>query len=202
MTDGTKKPIVVGLHENVSAFFDQFYEKYSAEMKCGLGCSQCCVQGLSVFPVEAQLIQEWVLSLSEMEKKSLISTWKKNTTEPTQQAKKCEFLSNDTCSIYAARPTICRSQGLPLRVKSATGVVVSDENDFELSMCELNFVDENKIPNPSEWLDLDRLNTLLSIAQNYSEKEIISSDVNGLKDAQTGRVRLADLFDHLLQKLS
>ena len=91
MTDGTKKPIVVGLHENVSAFFDQFYKKYSAEMKCGLGCSQCCVQGVSVFPVEAQLIQEWVLSLSELEKNHSLTLGRKIQLSQLSKQKNANF---------------------------------------------------------------------------------------------------------------
>ena len=44
----------------------------------------------------------------------------------------CAFLSDHACLIYEHRPMICRTHGLPL-------IYTNDDNEWELSNCELNF---------------------------------------------------------------
>jgi hypothetical protein len=89
-----------------------------------------------------------------------------------------------------------------LKVASQEDLLETDEEKFELSLCELNFPDENKIPNPSEWLDLERLNTLLVIAQKHTGNAVISDGIKAIIEPETGRVGLADLKRLLLQSLA
>jgi Fe-S-cluster containining protein len=112
--------------------------------------------------------------------------------------KKCVFLHNNACSIYEARPVVCRTQGLPLQLKR------TDERDeeVELSLCELNFSDESHLPAQREWLDLDRLNALLAIAQQQTDLSEFSLEVLNLSSAQSQRIRLDDLRDLLLRNVN
>jgi Fe-S-cluster containining protein len=196
MTDGKKTPPVASLQQNVSAHFDNFFKKYSSEMNCGRGCSQCCIAHLTVFPVEAQLILDWFTGLSVDARKDISKNWKAGEQEP----KRCVFLSDNLCGIYEVRPTVCRTQGLPLKVAK---IATPDEDagkEFELSLCELNFRDGEKIPPVAEWLDLERLNTLLAVAQKFSDKSQTSREIDNIVDVQTRRVELSRLRTLLLQK--
>jgi len=147
------KPIE-SLQENASGFFDKVNQKYSSQMKCKEGCSKCCLTDISIFEVEAQRIRDWFNLLSLDQQIHLKEMW---STPVTSGA--CHFLINDSCSIYEARPVICRTQGAPLFIQS--------EN--VLDYCPLNFESAN--PDKADWLNLERLNTLLSFAAKSSGLE-------------------------------
>ncbi len=69
---------------------------------CRRGCSDCCVDDLNVFPVEASLI---TANAGEL----LVSS------DP-HPIGRCAFLDESgSCRIYPWRPYVCRTQGLPLR---------------------------------------------------------------------------------------
>jgi hypothetical protein len=71
-------------------------------LKCGRGCSSCCVDDLTVFAIEAAVIQEHHSELLA-----------NGTPHPPGG---CAFLDDaGDCRIYAHRPYVCRTQGLPLR---------------------------------------------------------------------------------------
>ena len=149
----TKKPIET-LQENASGFFDKINTKYSNQMKCKEGCSKCCFTNISVFKVESERIVEWFSSLEPVVQNELRELWKtKNETGA------CTFLYNDRCTIYEARPVICRTLGAPLFLQS--------EN--VLDYCPLNF--EAGDPPKEDWLNLERLNTMLSLAAKTSGLE-------------------------------
>ncbi len=160
------KPIV-SLQQNASGFFDKVESKYKAQMKCAEGCSKCCYTDISVFEVESEHIKEWFNSLSTDEQSALKTLW-----QAPVASGACTFLYNDRCSVYEARPIICRTQGAPLFIQS--------EN--VLDYCPLNFSAGD--PPKEDWLNLERLNTLLSFAASSS----------GLDK----RVRLKKLKDFLL----
>lgn len=141
-----KKPIET-LQENASGFFEKISTKYSADMKCQEGCSKCCFTDISVFKVESERIVEWVNSLDSHAYKKLQELW-----QTKNEPGACTFLYNDRCSIYEARPVICRTQGAPL--------FLATEN--VLDYCPLNF--EAGDPPKEDWLNLERLNTMLSLA--------------------------------------
>lgn len=147
------KPIE-SLQENASGFFDKVYQKYSSQMKCAEGCSKCCMTDISIFEVEAQRIRDWFNLLASHQQDHLKEIW-----SAPVSAGACHFLINDKCSIYEARPVICRTQGAPLFIQS--------EN--VLDYCPLNF--ESGDPDKADWLILERLNTLLSFAAKTSGLE-------------------------------
>lgn len=65
---------------------------------CRAGCTACCHYNVSVFPLEAQLIEAW--------------TGHRRLASPLQAAEyhgqACPFLKQGRCSIYAHRPMACR----------------------------------------------------------------------------------------------
>jgi Fe-S-cluster containining protein len=142
----TKKPIVT-LQENASGFFDKISAKYSSQMKCKEGCSKCCHTDISIFRVESERIKDWFNGLATVEQAELKALW-----QTKNEPGACTFLYNDRCSIYEARPVICRTQGAPL--------FLATEN--VLDYCPLNF--ESGDPEKADWLNLERLNTMLSLA--------------------------------------
>jgi len=122
---------------------------------------------ISIFEIEADRIIDWFSSLHESTKVDLQNIWK-----GAVEKGACTFLYEGQCSIYEARPLICRTQGLPLFVAS--------EN--VLDYCPLNFKDGD--PEKVDWLNLERMNTLLSFAAKSTGRE--------------GRVRLKKLKEKLI----
>lgn len=148
-----KKPIEI-LQENASSFFDKVYTKNSSKMACSEGCAKCCYTDISIFEVEADLIRNYFLGLNENDKEELKKLWNEKNNQGA-----CSFLYNEKCSIYDVRPIICRTQGLPLHL------AIENTLDF----CPLNFKDGN--PEKTDWLNLERLNTMLAFAAHTAERE-------------------------------
>lgn len=162
-----KNPVIT-LQENASEFFEKISQKHSTAMECKAGCSKCCMTDISVFDIEADRIAEWFSLLSVEKQNELTQLW-----QTPNEAGACSFLYEGLCSIYEARPLICRTQGLPLYVAS--------EN--VLDYCPLNFKAGD--PEKSDWLNLERMNTLLSFAAKSTQKE--------------GRIRLKKLKGQLIE---
>ncbi|HPI93418.1 MAG TPA: arsenic resistance N-acetyltransferase ArsN2 [Deltaproteobacteria bacterium] len=81
---------------------------HAGRLHCTQGCSTCCVDGITVFEVEAGYIEHHAGGLIE-------------TAEPYPEGA-CAFLDGQgSCRIYQYRPYVCRTQGLPLRWMEETG---------------------------------------------------------------------------------
>jgi hypothetical protein len=99
------------------------YERQHRErLQCRRGCSACCVDDLTVFEIEATRIRHAFPELLA-------------NGEPRAPGA-CAFLDeHGACRVYAARPYVCRTQGLPLRW-------IDDDDDGALverrDICELN----------------------------------------------------------------
>ncbi|MFO0737844.1 MAG: YkgJ family cysteine cluster protein [Labilithrix sp.] len=73
----------------------------AARLHCRPGCADCCVDGLTVFAIEAAEIVAHHPSVLE---------------EEPHPPGGCAFLDGaKRCRIYEHRPYVCRTQGLPLR---------------------------------------------------------------------------------------
>ncbi len=107
--------------------------RYGAQLACREGCSACCGHHLSVFEVEAAAVRDAVGALPES-LREVLSQQAADAMERTARGEPCAcpLLVEDRCSIYATRPVICRTQGLPLLTEAEDG---SQEVDF----CPLNF---------------------------------------------------------------
>lgn len=97
---------------------------HADRLNCRRGCSACCVDGLTVFEVEAENIKRHhARLLAEGE---------------PHAAGACAFLDEaGACRIYAERPYVCRTQGLPLRWLEETDE--EEESIVEMrDICPLN----------------------------------------------------------------
>ena len=90
------------LHEVVDELVRPLAAAHGARLRCRSGCNDCCSDGLSVFASEAAVI--------ERHHAELLASG-----VPHAEGA-CAFLdASGACRIYAHRPYVCRTQGLPLR---------------------------------------------------------------------------------------
>ena len=110
------------LRREIDLVSDQLNTKHKNHMQCKKGCDFCCMN-YSIFPIEFNFI---VNALKKKNEKPLVNN------EAEEEV--CIFLINNQCSIYSERPIICRTHGLPL-------LYMNNNNEWELSACDLNFTD-------------------------------------------------------------
>ena len=97
-----KTNAIAQLHSEVDDATLPVRQAHEGRLNCKMGCVDCCVDNLSVFEIEAELIRERYPDLLR-------------SGEPAPTGR-CALLSEDgACRIYADRPYVCRTQGLPLR---------------------------------------------------------------------------------------
>jgi uncharacterized protein len=164
---------LIVLYDKVKSFEAAQTQAIRAESQCQKGCSRCCYVDLSVFELEANNIRAWFRTLPSGQQNELIEKWN----PPANQTENffgkivsaCPFLSNESCTIYEARPLICRTQGLPMKFKSECVVV--------LDVCPLNEKMLNEVTD-SEVLNLDLLNQILSQLELVDAKSVARKRVN------------------------
>ena len=94
-------------------------------LTCRRGCADCCLDELTVFEIEAEKIRRGCERLLA-----------RGSPHP---GGRCAFLEPEgACRIYADRPYVCRSQGLPLRWIEETdaGNLVEHRDICRLSLAE------------------------------------------------------------------
>jgi Fe-S-cluster containining protein len=112
---------VVALHAEVDARATALAAHHGERLRCRRGCAGCCVDGLSVFEVEAERIRARAGELLA--------------TAAPHPPGACAFLDGDgACRIYADRPYVCRTQGLPLAWEEEEGDDLVELRDI----CALN----------------------------------------------------------------
>jgi len=93
---------VVRMHDVVDELASGVAQVHGDRLRCREGCSGCCQDGLTVFEIEAAVIAE--------RHGELLRGAAPNPGDG------CAFLDGrGACRIYADRPYVCRTQGLPLR---------------------------------------------------------------------------------------
>jgi Fe-S-cluster containining protein len=147
------------LHAKIDAFFERVQYEHREHMQCRSGCSLCCQQSLSLFPVEMQSVVARVEELPEDAQDRI----RYRLAHPTPS---CPLLEEDRCVIYEARPTICRSHGLPIEVSS-------DDGRKSRSSCPLNFAGVLPLHRVRDGnvLDIDRLNKMLVLVNQLALDE-------------------------------
>jgi Fe-S-cluster containining protein len=117
-TPPTKPPTARGrlgeLFAKVDAFFDRAAARFPGPtgITCRAGCADCC-RRFSVTALEAEVIAEGLASLPA-EARDVLSARAKGGDPGV-----CPALEGDgRCAIYAFRPVICRTHGLPIRFAS------------------------------------------------------------------------------------
>lgn len=144
------------LYQKISDFEKKLSPVSLEKSSCRQGCSKCCYTDISVFQIEANNIRHWFDTLSPQEKIKLNKAWSLPLSEREnfqgEKVSSCSFLVNEACTIYEARPLICRTQGLALMFK--------EDDQVFLDICPLN---EEMLEHlsKSEYLSLDLVNTIL-----------------------------------------
>ncbi|QDV32429.1 YkgJ family cysteine cluster protein [Tautonia plasticadhaerens] len=164
---------VAALHLDVDRDAAPLDEAHRGRLKCGLGCSGCCVDDLTVFEVEADLIRRHHPSLLDGG-------------SPHPEGA-CAFLDDrGACRIYEHRPYVCRTQGYPLRWlderDEETGGAVVELRDI----CPLN--DGPDAGPPIEELPAEQCWTLGPAEGRLAHLQRIADG------GRMTRVRLRDLF--------
>jgi uncharacterized protein len=85
-------------------------------MQCESGCSDCCVVRLTVTRVEADAIRDLVAGWPADRRATLA-------TNAAASSTACAALDPaGRCLIYDARPIVCRSHGVPIRLRTTVEV--------------------------------------------------------------------------------
>ena len=145
------------------AFDQSVRARRAADMKCRAGCSACCGAQLTVSDVEAALLREGTGTLDEPAVRRLAARL-----EGLVDGSPCVFLDDDgRCSVYASRPLVCRTQGLPLRYPA--GVIPPEAilsrgrgTGDAITWCPLNFTE--RAPAAEDVLDAERVDVMLALS--------------------------------------
>ncbi|MEO7330210.1 MAG: YkgJ family cysteine cluster protein, partial [Minicystis sp.] len=98
------------LYRKLDGFFTRAHARYPEGITCHTGCADCCHRRFSVTGLEASVIAEALAPLPAERRRALARRASEG------DAGVCPALDEDNrCALYAARPTICRSHGLPIR---------------------------------------------------------------------------------------
>jgi len=126
VVSGQARAQLVRLHGAVDAMTAPLVAQHRDRLQCARGCNACCVDGISVFALEAARIVAHHGELLE--------------TGAAHPEGACAFLDAEgACRIYEHRPYVCRTQGLPLRWLEERGDELVELRDC----CELNFADDS-----------------------------------------------------------
>lgn len=175
VTDNTDEMQSIKLYrsliEKLDAHESKLLQKYGGNISCIKGCDACCILE-SVFPVDAFMIYN-AFSSGSISHESL---------PPAEAPGKCVFLREGICSVFSARPVICRTHGYP--------VFVDGKADF----CPENFSGLSSID--SEYiLDLENLNRALASINIIFQREVETHEIF-LKE----RISLKELKDLIMQQ--
>ena len=144
-------PCIHDYHQLIAALdaeIGRVAQLHAATLSCRPGCASCC-RPFSVLPIEASCVREAIGALDTASRERL----DRNRAEGDAC---CPLLIDDLCAIYyAARPVICRTQGLPL------AYVDEERQAIEVSACGLNFPDDHVFA-PEDLLFLDPFNLRLA----------------------------------------
>ncbi len=121
--------LIERLHEEVDRELLPLLRTHACRLQCREGCSNCCVDEITVFEVEADRIRRRHTELLRSGR-------------PHPEGA-CAFLdSHGSCRIYEDRPYVCRTQGLPLRWTGTDG----RGSPIEMrDICPLNDLDDTPL---------------------------------------------------------
>lgn len=131
------------LTHKVDAFFARVALRHGDDMQCASGCSDCCRVRLTITGVEAAAIRAHVTTWPAEQRRALAATGPDD---------RCAALdAAGRCRIYPVRPLVCRSHGVPIRLRRGGLPVVE--------ACPRNFT--HTTPDPDCVLDQATLSAVL-----------------------------------------
>jgi len=143
-------------------------ERLAGQLTCRKGCDACC-RHLSLCAVEAAVLAKAVATLPPEQRGRLLERARCATEDGP-----CPLLEEHACLIYAARPIICRTHGLPLLTRA--------EGEERVDFCPRNCRGASSLPGEAV-LDLGRLNTALAAVDALYRTETGLSDQDGQRYA-------------------
>jgi hypothetical protein len=112
------------LTDKVDAFFARVEERHPTDLQCRNGCHDCCHVRLTITRVEASAIRDEI-STWDRERRAALAA------NVAVSQDRCAALGPDgRCMIYAARPIVCRSHGVPIRMRNPLPVIQSCFRNF------------------------------------------------------------------------
>ncbi len=126
---GELRTALVQLRARVDEHFAAAVARTPTAFACAPGCESCCHQRFSVFEIEASLLRSALAAIETAD--PALRQRIRDQASSQEHSGSCALLVDGRCSVYDARPMICRSHGLPIAVERADGL--------ELDCCPLNF---------------------------------------------------------------
>lgn len=146
--------------------------KYDEHLACHAGCDSCC-RHLSLSLVEGAAL---AVALHELPRNQMNHV--RERAGNTAVDDPCPLLENGLCVLYAARPVICRTHGLP--------ILIIDGEAKRVDFCPHNFRGVESLPGDA-MIDLERLNTTLAAINALF---ITASGIEAVQGAE--RISIAD----------
>ncbi len=131
------------LTAKIDGFFARVEARHGDDMQCQTGCSDCCHVRLSITTVEADAIRATTASWPAERRRALADTG------PDEHCAALDAAGR--CKIYEARPVVCRSHGVPIRLREHSLPVVR--------ACHRNFTHTEAAPDCV--LEQETLSTLV-----------------------------------------
>ena len=131
----------------VDALCRRIQDALSGRITCSEGCSSCCT-AITLFPVEAAALNAALEALPDAQQAAI-----RRHVDERAGGERCPLLEDHRCLLYAARPLICRTHGLP--------IIYTEGSERKVDCCPRNLSDGEQPVSGSAIIDLDRFNTLL-----------------------------------------
>ncbi len=168
---------IEALHVAVDQAADRLVAVHGARLNCHQGCADCCRDELTVFEIEAAVIVARCGPVLQ---------------QAPHPAGGCAFLDPaGACRIYAHRPYVCRTQGLPLRWIEQ---VLAEDGALEVleyrDICPLN--DEGEVP--IELLPPEVIWTVGPVEEQLADLQAGIDSAAGQEAGPGSRVALRALF--------
>lgn len=158
------------LLEKIDQHVESVRNRNPGAFACKLGCADCCVDGINVCRIEYENIREHL-------KSSAINF------QPSAKKDKCPFLNDeDLCSIYPARPIVCRLWGAPIlfgpgedplpNANEISKRITADKG--VLTCCNKNFTEDSALEKikTEDIINLDLVLTTLAAINHVYCKEL------------------------------
>jgi len=151
---------------------------FRGQIACRRGCDACC-RHLSLFWVEGVALAQALESLPEPVTERIRERARQSSADGP-----CPLLDDGACLLYAARPIICRTHGLPL--------LAGEGAARRIDYCPENFHGIDTLP-AGAVIDLDRLNTTLAAVNALFVSEAFHDRLPGPERFTIAEALLLDL---------
>jgi Fe-S-cluster containining protein len=166
------------LVERVDALGQRIEAEFRAQIACRRGCDACC-RHLSLFWVEGVALAQALDDLSEPVAERIRERARRASADGP-----CPLLEGGACLLYAARPIICRTHGLPL--------LAGEGEARRIDYCPENFRGIDTLP-AGAVIDLDRLNTTLAAISALFVSEVFHGQPPGQERLTIAEALLLEL---------